>query len=250
MHRTLTDTPPRRAALVAGVGYLAIFVLAVVANFVVRGSLVVPDDAAATYANVAESETLFRAGLIAFLAVFVLDVAIAWGLYLVLRPVAPALSLLAAWFRIVYTVFLGVALVFWAGAIAVTGGEEFMTAFDQGQREAQVTLLLQAFDWTWLIGLVAFGLHLVVVGGVLVASRLAPRALGIVLVVAGLAYVVDTLAHALMTSYADYADAFLAMVALPSMVGEMWLALWLLARAGRGSATRITGSSPVPVAVG
>ena len=58
----MTTISPRRAAIIAGIGYAAIFVLAIFANFFVREGLVVAGDAAATFANIAESETLFRAG--------------------------------------------------------------------------------------------------------------------------------------------------------------------------------------------
>jgi hypothetical protein len=57
--------------------------------------------------------------------------------------------------------------------------------------------------------------------------------LGVLLAVAGAAYVFDTLANALVSSYADHADVFLAIVAVPSVVAELSFAVWLLARAGR-----------------
>jgi hypothetical protein len=40
--------------------------------------------------------------------------------------------------------------------------------------------------------------------------------LGVLLAVAGAAYVFDTLANALVSSYADHADVFLAIVAVPA----------------------------------
>ena len=63
---TRTHTSPRSAALVAGIGYVLLFGLAVFANFFVREGLVVTDDAQATAINIAESNTLFRLGLVAF----------------------------------------------------------------------------------------------------------------------------------------------------------------------------------------
>jgi hypothetical protein len=47
---------PRRAALIAGIGYLIIFVLAIFANFFVVEGLVVPGDATATVDNITGSE--------------------------------------------------------------------------------------------------------------------------------------------------------------------------------------------------
>ena len=48
MTNEIRETTPRRAALIAGAGYLAIFFLAIFANFFVLGGLVESGDAAAT----------------------------------------------------------------------------------------------------------------------------------------------------------------------------------------------------------
>lgn len=232
MDGRLAPTSPRRAALIAGVGYLAIFVLAIFANFFVIDGLLVPGDAATTFANVAESPLLFRAGIFSFLIVFVLDVAVAWALYVLFRSVSEDLSLLTAWFRLVYTVFLGVAAIFLFAALQLTGGSEYLSSFDPGQLGTQVLLHIDAFNYAWLVGLACFGVHLLMVAYLLSASGSAPRLLGWVLAVAGAAYVIDTSAHTLLANYDDYATVFLAIVAIPSVVGELWFAFWLLLRAG------------------
>ncbi|MCA9848405.1 MAG: DUF4386 family protein, partial [Dehalococcoidia bacterium] len=59
-------TSARLGGKVAGVGYFAIFFLAIFANFFVREGLIEAGDASATVANIRESEGMFRAGLIAF----------------------------------------------------------------------------------------------------------------------------------------------------------------------------------------
>jgi hypothetical protein len=232
MTTQITETSPRRAAGIAGVGYLTIFLLAIYANFFVRTRLIDPDDTAATFTNIADSEFLFRTGLVSFLLVFILDVAIAWALYVLFKSVSRELSLLTAWFRLVYTVFLGVALIFFLGVLQLVGGADYLAAFDPGQLDAQATLLLDAFNYAWLIGLAAFGIHLMLIGFLMLASGIAPRALGILLTIAGAAYVVDTVAYMMLSNYAEYESAFLVMVAVPSVVAELAFTVWLLRRAG------------------
>jgi len=226
----------RTAAIVAGASYVALFALAIFANFFVREGLVVADDAAATATNIAESEGLFRLGMAAFAVIFLLDVIVAWALHLVFRPANPDLSLVAAWSRIVYTVLLGVALIFFFQALQLLGGASFLNTFDRSQLEAQALVSLDTFNSTWLIGLSAFGLHLLILGAVIMRTRLAPRALGLILLVAGAAYLIDTAAHILLADYADHKTAFTAMVAIPAVIAEGWFGLWLLLRAGRNSA--------------
>ncbi len=231
-----TDISPRLAARIAGIGYLIIFVLAIFGNFVVLNGMIDTGDAAATAANIRESEGLFRAGLVAFAIVFLVDVVVAWALYIVFRSLGRDLSLVTAWFRLVYTVLLGVALVFFFIVLEFVGDAGYLAAFDEAQREAQALVALRAFDWTWLIGLLGFGIHLVLLGVLALRSGAVSRALGILLMVAGAAYLIDTLAHAVIGNYEDYADVFLAIVAIPSVVGEMWFAVWLLTRGGKESA--------------
>ncbi len=222
------DLSPQRAARYSGVAYLALFALAMFANFFVREGLVVSGDATATFANIAESETLFRVGLAAFLAIFVLDVGIAWGLHVVFEGVSRQVSLVAAWFRLTYTVFLGVAAIFFFLALELVSGAGHLSAFAQAQLESQVTLAVDAFNYTWLIGLVAFGMHLGVIAFLMIRSGSVSRLLAIVLAVAGAAYVIDTSAFTLLSNYADFEGAFLAMVAVPSVIGEFAFTVWLL----------------------
>jgi Domain of unknown function (DUF4386) len=59
--------------------------------------------------------------------------------------------------------------------------------------------------------------------------------------VSGTAYVTDTVAHALLANYADYQTVFLVIVAVPSLIGELWFALWLLLRGGKDRPAVRTG---------
>lgn len=242
---TGSDTSLRRAAKIAGVGYVLLFVLGIFANFFVREGLVVSGDAQATAANIAESEGLFRLGLVSFLVIFVLDVIVAWALYIVFRNTNRDLSLLAAWFRIVYTVFLGVAAVFFFQALQLLSGSDFLTAFDAEQLHAQALVALDTFNATWLIGLVGFGIHLMFVGYLVIRSSNAPTALGYALIVAGTGYVIDAVANALIGNYDDYESIFLVIVAVPSVVGEGWFGLWLLLEAGKKQLTRTGSDQPI-----
>jgi len=45
-------------------------------------------------------------------------------------------------------------------------------------------------------------------------------------------YMVDTSAHFLLQNYEEYSSIFLALVAVPSIVAEMSLAVWLIIKGG------------------
>jgi hypothetical protein len=238
---TLADTAdaaprPRSAARIAGYSYVALFMLGVFGNFFVREQLVETGDAAATFQNIANDTTLVRLAIVAFIAAFALDVLVAWALYYVFRPAGAALSSLTAWFRIVYTVFLGAAVVFLFVVLQLVDGDE-VAGLDRAAREAHAMLALDAFNATWLVGLTCFGVHLALLGVMSIRSTVAPRSLGIVLIIAGAAYMFDTLAYSLLANYTDNEGVFAAIVAVPAVIAEASLMIWLI-RQGRDSTRR------------
>ena len=231
----LKYSDPRMASITAGIGYAALFILAVFANFLVKESLIIPGNASETAENIRASLGLFRLGMASFLIVFLIDVFVAWGLYVLFREFHKDISLLAAWFRIVYTVFLGVALVFYFQAIQFLDGTGRLEMLSREVLDAQASVALDSFNSIWLIGLTAFGLHLIVLGFLIVRTKSAPYILGIILILSGSAYILDTLAHTLLADYRDYAGLFTAIVAVPSVLAEGWFGIWLLVKGGKNS---------------
>lgn len=234
---------PLAAARIAGAAYVAVFVLAIGANFLVRTPLVVADDPAATMANIAGSETAFRLGAAAFAVIAILDIIIAWALHVRLRPTGELRSLLAAWLRLGYGVMLAVAVGFMLLALELATDTERLGGLDEAARASLTGLAMDGFDIIWLLGLAVFGLHLIVIGRMLVSAAIGPRALGVLLGAAGIAYVADTAAHIVVPHYASIAGVMLAVVAPLSMVAEMWFAGWLLVRGARAEAPADTDYS-------
>jgi Domain of unknown function (DUF4386) len=93
----------RRLAAVAGVLVVISIFAGGFAEVYVPGKLLVASDPAATARNVAVSPQLFRLSFLVYLIEAVCDVSLALLFYVLLRPVNPTLSLLAAFFGIVST---------------------------------------------------------------------------------------------------------------------------------------------------
>jgi hypothetical protein len=227
--RTTASPPPRtdrvratrRAALVAGVSLLLLAALAVFGNFVAVEGLVTRGDAARTAADVAASLGTFRLGVAALLGAVALDVVVAWSLQVFFRPVDRRLSLLAGAARLVYAGVFLAAVVQLARVPGLVGaGGDAMPA--------QVMARVDSFDRLWSAGLLLFGLHLLLVGLLAYRSGYVPRLLGILLLVAGAGYVVDTAVAALSTGSPFE-------VSTVTFVGELLLAIWLVVRGPRVS---------------
>lgn len=211
----------RKAALVAGTGLLAMTILAIGAIFFIFEELIIPGDAGATVNNILAGEMQFRIGIICLFMVAVLDVVVAWALYVFLEPVSKNLSLFAAWFRVVYAAILGVALFSYANVLRLLGGAHYMKGAKTARVHADVMLSLKGFDDGWAIGLVFFGIHLIILGYLVFKSGYVPRTLGIVLAIAGAAYVADSFGRFLLPNHTIELATFMGW-------GELLFMLWLL----------------------
>jgi hypothetical protein len=239
------DGSPRRIALVAGLGLLVMALLAPFAVFGVLDSLVVSGDATATFNNLVASEGLFRGGIAAFLVVIMLDVVVAWALYVLLRPVNRTIALLTAWLRLAFAAVFASVLVNLLDAAELVAGAEQSTLQPE-QLHAQVMSSIASFDNGWVaIALAIFGLHLFGLGYLLFKSADFPKFLGALVVVAGGGYLVDSFGTILIAEYSLNIGAF-------TFVGEALLILWLLWRAIKGfpSGSEIEGGQatvPTPM---
>lgn len=222
-----TDISLRLSAIVAGLGLLIMAILAPIANFGVLQKLIVSGDATNTANKIIASAGLFRIGIFVFLIVAILDLVVAWALYVLLKPINESLSLLAAWFRIVYAAIFVSALNNLLIVLQLLNGSDYLKAFETNQLHAQVMLSLNAFTDGWNIGLAIFGLHLLVLGYLVFKSGYLPKFLGILVVIAGLGYLIDNLGKLLSPNYN-------VTIAMFTFIGEVLLIFWLLWRGIKG----------------
>lgn len=228
MTELIEDISLRKAAIIAGFSYLVIFVLGILANFFVLENLIVPGDAARTVNNLMTNEWQFRLGILGFIIMVIFDVVVAWALYILLKPVSNSLSLLAAWLRLVNATIFGIALYNLFSVLRLLDDANYLALLDAGQLQAQVMLFMVAFNDTWLIGLIFFGIHLFVLGYLIFKSGYIPKFIGILLVIASLGYLVDSFANVLLANYTDYEAIFMLIVVVPGVIGELSFTLWLL----------------------
>ena len=228
MTTQIADISPGQAAKTAGIGYVFIIVLAIFAEFFVRTQLVIPGDATTTTSNLLANTMLFRVGITSYLIAAIFDVVVALALYVLLRPVNRSLALLAAWLRLVHATIFGMALQNLFSVLHLLSGARYLKAFKPEEIQAQVMLSLDGFNDGWLVGLVFFGLHCLVLGYLIIKSDYMPKVLGLLLALAAVGYLTDSFAHFLLRNYSDYEAVFLAIVGIPAIVAEVALCAWLL----------------------
>ena len=164
----------------------------------------------------------FGWGVLALVGIAVLDIVVAWGLWGVFQAERPGGAALAAAFRVVYAaVFLGaIAMLVDARNIATGVGATSDLAIDD--RDTAVLLRFEGFDSAWNTGLLVFGVHLAVVGWLLVArSGAFATVVGWLVLIAGAGYLADGVFRVVAPDVAVSISQF-------TFVGEVVLIGWLV----------------------
>lgn len=134
------------------------------AEFFLWPKLVIPGNIEQTVQNIVAHGGLFVAAMLCYLITLILDVVIAWALYVLLVPVNRSVSLLTAWFRLVYTVIALFSLLNLVTVYRLLSTPDYLTTFGSGPLHAQVRLLLNTYRYDSSMSLLIFGIHLGLLG--------------------------------------------------------------------------------------
>ncbi|MGV8964495.1 MAG: DUF4386 domain-containing protein [Candidatus Saccharimonadaceae bacterium] len=227
------DISLRTAALTAGFGSIFTALVAGFSFGFVRTSLIIPGDATATVNNIMASGILFRAGIFGWLIIIILDILVAWSLYVFFRPVNRSVSLLAGWLGLAAATISGIAQLNIIIVLSLLSGANYLKVFEPAQLYALSLLFLNAFDKIWAIGLFVFGCHLFFRGFLAFRSGFIPRIFGVLLLIASLCYLVSTSANILLPNYENYKATVDMIISGPLAIGELSLAFWLIFRGGK-----------------
>lgn len=223
------ESSPQAWLRITGLLYLAIIGLGLFGEVAVRGSLIVSGDAAATAARIAAEPLLWRAGIAGDLLMHVLDVPVILALYYLLRPVSQRLALLATLFNLIQTaVLVANKLNLLLPLLLLEGGSSnYLQAFSAAQLQALSALAINLHGHGFGIGLIFFGIACLLRGWLIARSGFLPRPLGLLLLLAGLSYLVNSFALLLAPAFAA---ALFPAILLPAFVGELALSLWLIVK--------------------
>jgi Domain of unknown function (DUF4386) len=234
LHTRARMNQPRSWARVAGAAYLVTIVMGIFAEIVVRGSLVVREDAAATARNILANESLYRAGLAADMVMLAAYVVVTLFLYALLKPVNRNVALLAAFFSIVGISVLAVNAIHHLAPLQYLGGAAYLEAFEPAQLQALALGALRMHSRGYLISGVFFGVYCVLIGWLAFRSAFIARFAGVLMAIGGVAYLVNSLTTFLSPAWA----ARLPDVTIVGGLAELSLTLWLLVKGVKDDAAR------------
>lgn len=232
-------TSPQTLARAAGAFWLITFITGAFAMYI-GGSFVVNGDAAATAGNILANESAFRIGVAGNLLATICYLLATILVYELLKPVDRRLSLIAALFSLLGCGIGAVVSILNFAPLVLLKGSAPLSAFSLEQLQALALTSFSLGARANEVALVFFGLHIGLVGYLIITSALVPRAIGVLLMVGGLCYDLQSFASFLA---APFAKSLFPFVLLPAFFAELALIFWLLVK-GVKPATPVDGVVP------
>jgi len=219
-------------ARLAGVAYLVLAICGGFAEFGVRQRLIVAGDAAATAENLLAHASLFRFGIVAELLGQVVFVLLAFALYDLLKVVHRRRAVAMVALVLLAVGLTALNMVNQAAALLVLDGGAWTAAFEPAQRQALAAFFLDLHGFGYgVVAQVFFGLWLLPLGALIWRSGFIPKAVGGLVTVAGIGYLVDVVIAAMAPGRGFVLSEF-------TFVGELLLMGWLLAKGVNAEAWR------------
>lgn len=207
-----------RTARKAGLAYLALALSGVIGFLWLHPQIFVASDLERTLANLIERETLARVRLLMELTIVASQAMAAYYFYKLFHDVNPFASwALAAW----GTMNAGLIMI---SAIAMGGAIEVAnSAMSRADQLMMVGLFVQLIRHAWGLGGLFFGLWLIPMGYIVTSSKRLPPALGVLLILGGVGYLLAT-----SLAYLGVKGSWVGALPMFATVGEFWMIGYLL----------------------
>ena len=217
---------PQVYARIAGSLYLIIIIAGALGQIFIRGKLIVAGDAVVTAGNLMAAQSLWRIGIAGDLLMHVFDIPLMLALYLLLKPVNKHLAVSAVLFNLIQTAVLVVNKLNLLVPLFLLGNAEYLKALEPQQLQALAYLPLKLHDYGFGIGLIFFGCVCLVQGYLIFKSGFLPKTIGVLMALAGLSYLTNSITLLLAPAYAEMVVPVLAL----ALLGELALSLWLIVK--------------------
>src|SRR5438094_10562918 len=221
--------PTVKAARTSGFVYLAMILVAPFSMLYVPGKLIVRDNAAATAENSLTHETLFRSSIFGDLIGHLIFICLAIALYRLLRDVNRTWAWLMVSFVLVSAAVGFLNTLNNVAALILFRGDEFLTVFDQVQRESLGMLFIRLHSQGQFIDEIFWGLWLFPFGLLVFRSGFLPRFLGVWLMINCFGYLVLSVTALFFPLYYEAAFRY----SQPVLFGELAIMLWLLIKGAK-----------------
>lgn len=218
--------PNKKTARIAGLLYLIVVLSGIFNLMYVPSKLVVRGDAATTFQNISNSETLFRLGIVSAIICYIAFLLLPLVLYQLLKSVNKTHAQLMVAFAVVSVPISLVNLFNKFSILTLISDASYLKTFDISHLQTQVSLYLNYSSNGNQLASVFWGLWLFPLGYLIFKSGLLPKILGIFLMLGCFGYLINFTGNFLFPGYS--ATNISTWVSLPASISEIGTCLWLL----------------------
>jgi hypothetical protein len=231
MNTETVHLAPARVARITGGLYVAYIAASLLATALGQIGLGTPPQ---VYQAILTNEGSFRLGLVIAFVTGFLFLMVAWGLYVVLRPVNRNLALLFLLLNAVGVAIQGASMLGLVSALLQGDASSHMQAYSAAQLEGLAYLSINVYKAGWVTAQLFFATWLFPLGYLVYRSSFLPRFLGVLLVLDGFAVLIWFLQAFLLPDYPAIRYPGLVV----SFAAELGLGLWLLVKGVKVDSTR------------
>jgi hypothetical protein len=214
----------KNTARIAGLLYLFLIITGVCGVMYIPSQIIVPGDSVSTAKNIISHELLFRTGILNNIISNTIFMFLVLVLYRMFKQVNENQAKLMFALVIVQIPCVFIMEAFNITSLMILKGEILKT-FELSQRQDLAMLFLKINDYGTLPLEMFWGLWLLPFGLLAYKSEFIPRIFGILLVIGGIAYMIDSTIGIFIPSYSSFVKyPTLLLVA----IGEISITLWLL----------------------
>jgi hypothetical protein len=212
----------------AGVLYFLFMIVAIIGEFF-SPTFMVPGDAAATARNITAAEPAYRVGILTGFVTLLFFIFLVEKLYALFKDVDRSLALL-----MVLLVSIGVAIALANlfnkfAPLVLLSGADYLSVFTKPQLDALALGFLRFHSNGAIVTTAFWGLWLFPFGILVIKSGFFPRILGILLMVAGVAYLTSSVTSMVLPEYRQVVNR----VMMPLYFGEVPIIFWLLIKGAK-----------------
>ncbi len=219
-------TSRNKTARLAGILYLMLIIGGIISLKYIPSQLIVRESASKTFENIANSEFLFRLGIVSGIITFLIHILLPLVLYKLLHGVNKFHANLMVIFSLISVTIFFVNILNKFSVLTLINKPEYLEKLGEIELQTQVMFHIDSYNNGIQISQIFWGLWLFPFGYLVYKSGFLPKLIGILLMAGCFGYLIIFFGGFL---YSDFNKTIISQfVGYPATLGEFGICLWLL----------------------
>lgn len=228
-------TEKNKTSRIAGIIYLGVVLTGLFSLLYVPSMLINYENAALTFENISNSETLFRLGIASGLLCYTFFLFLPLVLYKLFKDTNENMAKLMVLLALISVPMYFINVQNELSALSIINNPNYLKGFTQEQIQSQVLFYIVQYDNGMRLIHFFSGLWLFPFGYLVYKSDFLPKFFGILLMLGCIGYLINFFGRLLIHDYSELGVS--SYISLPASIGEIGICLWLLIKGAKEKKT-------------